>query len=347
MNRAQTKLVLIGNGAYTQVAESLLHAADDLDGVDVTLVDTRISTSASRILNAVAWRFADRRPPFGYRMAGRIVAAVADAASSVVLSTGNSLVEASTLRTCRALGAVSLHLSTDDPWNPGQGSRWLRAALPEYDVVFTPRTSNLSDFKTLGCRDVRYLPFGYDERLLAQLPGHDAAGHDVLFVGGADPDRLEFFLAFFRAQGEAALVGGYWNQHAQTRTRWLGHRPVQDVVALTAAAKVNLILVRRANRDGHVMRSFEAGAIGGCLAVEDTPEHREIFGAEGEAVRYFRSPEEAAGVCQSLIADPLERSRLTTAVRRRILGGQHSYRDRLLAVLNAAAEVAGPTRTMT
>jgi len=39
--------------------------------------------------------------------------------------------------------------------------------------------------------------------------------------------------------------------------------PPDAVAALTAAAKVNLCLMRRANRDGHVMRSFEiAGSLG-------------------------------------------------------------------------------------
>ena len=53
------------------------------------------------------------------------------------------------------------------------------------------------------------------------------------------------------------------------------------------AAKVNLCLVRRAKRDGHVMRSFEIAAVGGCMLAQDTDEHREIFGPEGEAVRLF------------------------------------------------------------
>jgi hypothetical protein len=84
--------------------------------------------------------------------------------------------------------------------------------------------------------------------------------------------------------------------------------PPDKVAAMTRSAKVNLVLVHRANRDGHVMRSFEAAALGGCLAVEHTDEHQEIFESDGETVRFFRSPQEAAAVCGALLRDRSERA---------------------------------------
>jgi spore maturation protein CgeB len=123
------------------------------------------------------------------------------------------------------------------------------------------------------------------------------------------------------------------------RSYALGHRPPEALCTLTAAAKVNLCLVRRANRDGHVMRSFEIAALGGCMLAEDTSEHREIFGPDGEAVVYFRSAQEAAERARTLLAEPSERARLSAAVRARILGGPHSYRDRLASILETAARI--------
>jgi hypothetical protein len=70
------------------------------------------------------------------------------------------------------------------------------------------------------------------------------------------------------------LAGAYWDRYPAFRAYALGIKR-----ALTAAAKVNLCLVRRANRDGHVMRSFEIAAIGGCMLAQDTDEHRDIFGS--------------------------------------------------------------------
>ena len=174
-------------------------------------------------------------------------------------------------------------------------SNWHLRALPFYDLVFSPRRSNLDDFQRLGCPKVHYLPFGYDESLFAS-PAYsgDTHAHDVLFVGGADPDRVAFMTEFMRHGPPVALAGGYWERYPAFRAYALGIKPPEVIRALTAAAKVNLCLVRRANRDGHVMRSFEIAAVGGCMLAEDTDEHREIFGPEGEAVVYFRDAKEAA-----------------------------------------------------
>jgi len=112
---------------------------------------------------------------------------------------------------------------------------------------------------------------------------------DVIFVGGADRDRVPLVAALIATGLRVALYGGYWNRYAPTREHHRGHADPRTIRQATAAAKIALCLVRRANRDGHVMRSFEIPAIGACMLVEETEEHREIFSIEGETVVYFRS----------------------------------------------------------
>ena len=77
------------------------------------------------------------------------------------------------------------------------------------------------------------------------------------------------------------------------------------------------------------MRSFEAAAMGGCLLVEETVEHREIFGADGEAVVYFRSIQEMQTRATWLASQPAERHRLARTARSTITRGVHTYADRL------------------
>jgi spore maturation protein CgeB len=158
----------------------------------------------------------------------------------------------------------------------------------------------------------------------------------VLFVGGADLDRASFMSEFLRTGPRVALVGGYWERFPAMRPYALGQRTPEVLRWLTAAAKVNLCLVRQANRDGHVMRSFEIAAVGGCMLAEDTAEHRELFGPDGESVVYFRTACEAAERARSLLADRAERARLSEAVRARVSGGAHTYRDRLSSMLRLA-----------
>src|SRR5258707_3821883 len=142
---------------------------------------------------------------------------------------------------------------------------------------------------------------------------------------------------FMRNGPPVALVGGYWQRYPAFRAQALGIKPPEIIRALTASAKVNLCLVRRANRDGHVMRSFEIAASGGCMVAEDTDEHREIFGPEGEATVYFRNAKEAAERTRALLCNVAERKRLAAGLHRRIVGGAHTYGDRLGVMIEIAS----------
>jgi hypothetical protein len=88
---------------------------------------------------------------------------------------------------------------------------------------------------------------------------------------------------------DVALFGGYWDRYSKTRSYWRGLAGQDAIRFASAAARICLCLVRRANRDGHTMCSFEAAAIGGCILVEETADHRELFGPNDHAVRYFKT----------------------------------------------------------
>jgi spore maturation protein CgeB len=326
-------IAILGNAGGTNVGESLRRAAISA-GHSVQFFNAYEAVSGNRLLRALTWRFADRRPLRLDRVEAEIIAACATACPDILIATGAAPLTERSLHTLRGLGIFCINYATDDPWNPTQSARWHLRALPAYNMVFTPRRANLNDIRRLGCVDVHYLPFGYDETLFAPPDGPiNAPVHDVLFVGGADRDRVAFMTEFMRLGPSVALVGAYWDRFSGMRHYALGHKPPETLRDLTAAAKVNLCLVRRANRDGHVMRSFEIGAAGGCMLAEDTDEHREIFGPEGEAVVYFRHAEEAAARARALLCDLSERRRLAAGLHRRVVGGAHTYAHRLATML--------------
>lgn len=335
----ETTLAIVGNVGATNVGESLRRAALAL-GYQVLFFDCYAAWRANRILRSISWRLNDKRPLRLEEFVDSVLAACRKARPQVVITTGTAPLTAAALQALRRLGIFCLNYSTDDPWNPTQTASWFLRTLPFYDLIFTTRRANVRDFQHIGCSDVQYLPFGYDDELFGGSGGSmQGGGHDVLFVGGADKERVAFVSEFMSSGPPVALVGAYWTTARQTRRFALGHRTPDEVRILTAAAKVNLCLVRRANRDGHVMRSFEIAALGGCMLVEDTAEHRDIFGEDGEAVVYFRSPREAAERARSLLADPAERARLSAVVRARISRGAHTYPDRLVSMLEAATQI--------
>jgi spore maturation protein CgeB len=343
------KIAIIGVSGGTHLGSSFVRAAER-SGSEIVWFDTNNAMQGARLLSALSWRL-DHRPLHLRRFSTQVIETCAKASPDVVVAVGAAPVIYDDLQTLRKRGAVCIAYCTDDPWNRTSRARWYLSALPAYDIVFTPRRANITDFRALGCPDVRYLPFGYDQDLFADLDGSPTVpSYDILFVGGADHDRLGFMRAFLSSGSSIALVGGYWDRFPETRPYALGQKTPHELSALTIGAKVNLCLVRRANRDGHVMRSFEIAAIGGCMLAEDTPEHREIFGADGECVVYFTGAAQAAERATALIGNPKERDRLSQAVRKRVGVERNTYQARLHAMLDAAHNIGGtmpvPTRTI-
>jgi spore maturation protein CgeB len=331
------KLALVGVSGGTHIGGSFARAAAKL-GIESIWFNAYQASAGPWLLRSLSWHLADRRPLHLNQFSNEVVKACAQAKPGIILATGMAPLTESGLRALRQLGIVSVNYSTDDPWNPALRSNWHLRALPLYDVVFTPRRSNIDDFLRLGCPKVHYLPFGYDETLFASpVQSGDTDNHDVLFVGGADPDRAAFMVEFIDHGPLVAAVGGYWERYPGFRGHALGTRPPEIIRAMTAAAKVNLCLVRRANRDGHVMRSFEIAAVGGCMLAQDTEEHREILGPEGEGVVYFRDAKDAAQRANTLLCDRSERKRLAADLHRRISGGAHTYSHRLRTMLRIAS----------
>jgi hypothetical protein len=349
-------VVIVGARGGTNVAESLYRGAQDAV-IKSVLCDIDVSMSKSRHINALCWRLRDRQAPFPGRLAQTLSKLLATELPCALISVGLAAIERPTIEAWRAAGVPCLHYSTDDPWSPSLRARWHFDALQAYDIVFTPRKRNLDDLIELPCRHVVYLPFGYDPHLLTsqvsaqpdvrQAPALERSSepHKVtsLFVGGADESRAQFFREFIKAGGDVVLVGGYWGHWPELKHRWLGHLSPSDVLALTRSACLNIILVRRSNRDGHTMRTFEASAMGGCLLVEDTPEHRNFFGDDGDTVRYFSTAAEAASTQRELILRESERLRLAQAVTALIRGGHHTYGDRLKTMLSSIATDNAPT----
>jgi hypothetical protein len=334
-------LAIVGGFDGAHLGASLWRAARHL-GIDTAKFDVSDAGGGNRILRTALWRFGDRRPPAMHRFSKSVVAGCRRSEPETLIATGAAPLTNSALRTLRAMGIVCVNYSTDDPWNPALRASWHLRVLPQYDAIFTTRRANTGSFADIGCGEVHYLPFGYDEWLLCRAPALEVPAPDVLFAGGADRDRVAFMTEFLRIGPRIALVGGYWERFPAMRPYALGKWAPESLCALTAGAKVNLCLVRRANRDGHVMRSFEIAAVGGCMLAEDTAEHREIFGPDGEAVVYFRTPRDAVGRARSLLADQAERARLSAGVQERILRGAHTYRDRLVSILEVATRIRRP-----
>jgi spore maturation protein CgeB len=335
----QGRLLLVANPSPEHMGSHLYKAARSLD-METAVQDARLATEGPRWAIAASWRLG-RRPLRLGQYGKSLIERCVQFQPRVVICVGIAPVSRNVLLTVRKMGISVFNYLTDDPWNPGHYARWFLQALRHYDYVFSPRRANLDDLKRHGCPAVSYLPFAYSEdaHLIrdCRTATEDSSGPDIVFVGGGDSDRIPFMTALLQANFSLRLYGGYWERFPATLRNAGGIIPPPEVQRVTVGARIALCLVRRANRDGHVMRSLEIPAMGGCMLAESTAEHRDLFGEEGHAVLYFQDIPELIRKARWLLDHPEERQRLRTAVHRRITSGGHTYRDRLCSMLECSA----------
>src|SRR5262245_43648327 len=330
------RLLIVGFRQAGHLGNYLGTAAKRL-GIDHDMADIANAHTSSRIIGSFYWHFCGKRPARLRSFSREVVNTCVATERHIVLTTGCAPLDRSQIEQLRKLGIRVINNSSDDPWNPSQRADWFLSAIPAYDAIFAPRHANLDDFQRCGVRAVHYLPFAYDPEMHRPWPtdASTSAPSDVLFVGGCDPDRLPLISALIDAGLHVALFGQYWDRHSKTRPYSRGIASQDEIRSASAAARICLCLVRRANRDGHTMRSFEAAAIGGCILAEDTPDHRELFGPDDHAVRYFRTNSEMVQQAKLLLADTQARRRLSFRLRERFDLGKHTYANRLATMLES------------
>lgn len=331
---ATRRLLIIGNAGGTNVGGSLARQAPDASW-RVDLLESNDAMRGSALLRRLRWHLSGRRPLRLEQFSRRVVTWCRAERPAVLLATGLAPLNAEALREIGAMGVRRANYLTDDPWNPAHRASWFLRALAEYDLIATPRRSITKDLRESTKAAIAYVPFAYDPQLFFPVE-EQTSDADIVFAGGADADRLPYVKALHGAGLKVALYGSYWERYPATRSLTRGQIGVEQLRRTIASARVALCLVRRANRDGHSMRTFEVPAVGGCMLVEDTTEHREIFGVEGQAVMYFNTIPEMVSKARWLLERPAERKRLKHAAHHLITHGGNTYADRLKTILSAA-----------
>ena len=328
-----TRLLIVGVDQPGHIARFLAEAASSL-GFQASILDSGLAMGQPRWFQSLAWRL-DHYPLALHRFARRVLQQVEELQPDVLIATGQAPLSASCMRTLRGLGLSVLNYSTDDPWNPCHRSRWFLRAIPSYTAIFSTRQAALSDFRDAGAASVQWLPFGYSPTHHFRDPG-PALGPElaaVTLAGGADAARLALLSPLIEAGVPLALWGGYWDRDPRTRPFANGFADSDQLRRLLSNTPCALALVRRANRDGHAMRSFEVAAMGAPVLAEDTPEHRQIYGAEGHAVLYFQDAQSLIAKARQLLRHPSEGRHMGDRLQHCILKGHHTYADRLKTML--------------
>lgn len=292
------------------------------------------------LVHKVAYRLLGRRPLTYWIFNRALLASVNRFRPDVILVVKGAHVSPATLRSIkRESGAFLINYATDDPFNPAVNTRGLINGIALYDLYACTKRAIMDDVRRTGCKDVIYVPFGYKPSV--HYPDIPRTGEeksrftsDVVFIGGCDRDRTPYFEALVRQLPEVRLhlYGGYWERHPLLRRYHRGFALGRDYRLALSGAKIAINLVRRANRDGHVMRTFEIPACGAFMLAERTEEHLELFEEDQDAV-FFGSAEEMVEKIRYYLADDAQRVRIAEAGHRWVTNGANTYADRLLQIV--------------
>ena len=332
------KILIIGCREETNIGGSFERAASQL-GLIPHLMNANLAFEAPWVVRKLSWHYLGHLPPKFNQFSRSVEKKCKEFKPAWILSIGISPLHKHALETIGNLGIKRLNFLTDDPWSKNHRAQWFFDVLPLYDTIFSPRRSNIKDLKNLGCKDVQYLSFAVDTSLfypMFSLSPETLRKYscDIMFAGGADNDRIAYMDALIKARFKLSLYGIHWERYAQTKLYTHGQANVTTMRTAIASAKIALCLVRRSNRDGHSMRTFEIPAVGTCMLTEDTEEHRDIFGKEGSAVLYFKNIYEMVNKTKFLLNNEQERRRLAKAAQDLINNGKHTYQYRLACMLD-------------
>lgn len=337
------RILIVANPEEIHVGAHFRSSAEAL-GLEVKFCDTREAFYGSVIARKINWWIKDRRPSSLLRFSKRMVEASHDFASDYMLTTGISPIEENSLIEIKKSGVKTINYLTDNPWNSAHKANWFLKTLPVYDYIFSTRQSSIENLRKLGCKNISYLPFAYEPRLHFTEPPSTSEEKiklscDVVFIGGADKDRLSYAYSLIESGLNVALYGGYWDRYPKTKKYALGHANPETMRKAIKGAKIALCLVRRANCDDNSMRTFEIPAIGGCMLTEDTDEHRKIFGNDGEAVLYFKDEKEMLKKTRFLLSNSEKRKEMADKAKNIITKGANTYKDRLDVMIRKASEL--------
>jgi spore maturation protein CgeB len=328
------RVLLVGTGPYQ--AGFFRNALNKLE-IETVFVDEWVcyrKALTQSWAHKVLFRALGRRPLPYWSFNRRLQEVARRIQPSLVLVIKGSFVTATTLEVVkRETNAALFNFAVDDPWNTASSSRDIIGCIPHYDLWITPRRAVVPDLLAAGAKEVRYVRWAYDPAVHFPTGRAEAMAADVAFIGGADGDRVPFMNAIaVQRDVTLALYGAYWNRYRSVRRYARGVVRGGAFRHAVSSSAIQLCLVRRANRDGHVMRTFEIPACRGFMLAERTEEHEELF-CEHREVVFFNDSEELADKVRYYLRRPTERERIASTGYEIVTKHGNTYVDRVKEML--------------
>jgi len=233
--------------------------------------------------------------------------------------------------------SILVSWSLDDMYARHNRSFYYTQGLKYYDHVFTTKSYNVEELKSLGARNVSFLYQAYSRyrHLNETLDVTEPTKRDISFVGYADEIRFRTILFLADNGVKVELAGGTWekfksdgHENISIHARDLLGEEYSDFIR---TSKINLGFLRKINRDLHTSRSVEIPACGGFLLAERTSEHDELFEDKVEAV-FFDDDQDLLRLVRHYLSDDKQRDLIRMRGLKRCHDSDYSY-DKMVDIM--------------
>lgn len=241
----------------------------------------------------------------------------------------------------RTTGALLVNYSTDDPFNASASTPCIRPSLRLWDVYATPRAHTIPELQQHCKGQILYLPFAYDpeshfrETQITPIEERTFSS-DLVFIGVCDRDRVEILKSAAAQRNVVVHLYGGGRRYRLLKELRRKHRGLavgRDYRLALTCSKIALSINRKANRDTHVMRTFEIPACGAFLLAERTEEQSAMFKEDREAV-FFTGIDELRDKAAFYLKHADARLKIAGAGFTRVTSGRNTYRDRVASLLD-------------
>lgn len=329
------KILIVGTDEIPHVGRSFRIAAEEFGTQTIIHDETEAFAEADSSYRGRAMFKLRRGKPSRWKEFNReLLKKIERTNPDVTLVVKGSYIAPETLKRAKEdTKTILINYSTDNPFNRMTSNRNIVESIPYYDIYFSARKSAIPAIMEHGAKRAEFILFGYDPTIhfpeeTCNEEEEKKYSCDVSFVGVCGKEREGILLELLRRfNGTIKLYGGHYDNKV-LREHWGGFVYGREYRLALRYSKISLCLVRKANMDDHVMRTFEIPACQTFMAAEGTDIHKLLF-TDGKDAALFDSSEELIEKLHYFMKNDDERRSIGYRGWEEITSGGNTYLDRL------------------
>lgn len=248
-----------------------------------------------------------------------------------------------TLRTIKSIYPAIriISVTEDDMFARHNRNFYIDRSLKYYDHVFTTKTYNLHELKSIGAKRTDFFLDSFDEDLHCPDARYSQISkkiYDVSFVGTYEKERARAILSLGSHGINVNVFGNGW-RHLKEVNRFvtIEDRAVfgSEYVEIINKSKINLGFLRKINRDVVTSRTMEITGAEGFLIAERTNRHLSLF-KEGYEAEFFSDDDELVKKITYYLANQHLISQISAHGRARAIKDRYDMKSQVLKILKTA-----------